>query len=74
MARNLMTLTPDLIFAAGRDAANRQMRAAGRAKWSRSDARVACITVNQLTLKYGSPMEQMAARECLRRTGARAAA
>lgn len=63
----LMTLTPKLIVAVSRDAANSQMQAAGRTKWSRADARLACETQARLMQKHGDYCQQLAADEALRR-------
>lgn len=65
--QNLITVTPAIAYAAGHDAANRQMRAAGRTKWSRDDQRVACETSARLMQQYGNYFEQLAADEALRR-------
>lgn len=43
-----MTLTYDMAMAAGRDAANRRMRAAGRKTWSRADYNAAWRVTNRL--------------------------
>lgn len=50
---------------AGEDAANRQMRAAGRTKWSRADYNLACVTSARLLLKIGNECDKAAAREVL---------
>lgn len=65
----LMTVTPEIAFAAGRDAANRQMKAAGRTKWNRDDSALACETNARLMLKYGDRYQQMAAESALQRMG-----
>jgi hypothetical protein len=41
-------MTPELARAAAMDAANRQMRAAGRSAWSEDDYRLACATLGRL--------------------------
>ena len=64
---SLMNVTPEIAVAAGRDAADRQMHAAGRAKWSRDDARLATETQAKLMQKYGDYYQQLAADEALRR-------
>ena len=46
-----LTLTKELIYAAGKDAADRQMRAAGRTTWNEQDYRLACTTLNLLALR-----------------------
>jgi len=38
----------ELAKAAGKDAANRQMKANGRKKWSKGDYAIACQTFNRL--------------------------
>lgn len=49
-ARNSVTLTRDLAFASGQDAANAQMRAAGRTRWNAEDRAVATSKTNRLLL------------------------
>lgn len=44
------TLTRELAFASGQDAANTAMRKAGRTKWSQEDADLAALTTNKLLL------------------------
>jgi hypothetical protein len=46
MAR--LTLTPEMARAAGRDAANVRMRAAGRTAWNRADYNTACRVTAKL--------------------------
>jgi hypothetical protein len=41
-------MTPELARAAAADAANRQMRAAGRKAWSEDDYTLACATFERL--------------------------
>lgn len=41
-------LTFQLVFAAGRDAGNRSMRAAGRKKWIQADYNAACREFRRL--------------------------
>lgn len=43
-----LLLTTKLIWAAATDAANRQMRRAGRTSWSKADLRKAVLTFNRL--------------------------
>jgi hypothetical protein len=43
-----ITMTKDLAFAAGKDAANRQMRATGRAAWNVNDFNLAVRTESDL--------------------------
>ena len=43
-----ITLTLPLAYAAGMDAANRRMRAAGRTAWNLADHAVACRTIARL--------------------------
>lgn len=43
-----VTLTRELAFASGQDAANQQMRKAGRVKWNLSDRNLAAETTNRL--------------------------
>jgi len=43
-----MQITYAIAMAAGRDAANRQMHAEGRAAWSDADWDLACATFNRL--------------------------
>ena len=45
-----ITLTYDLAMAAGRDAGNRSMRAAGRTKWSAEDYDAMIARVDRLAL------------------------
>lgn len=40
-------------MAIGKDAANRQMRKAGRTKWSVADYNLACRTVEKLRKQFG---------------------
>lgn len=47
MAR--IELTREIVFAAGQDAANQQMRRAGRITWNYQDKRLAEDTQNNLT-------------------------
>ena len=44
----MIQLTPDLMYAAGKDAADRQMRAEGRTHWNEADYNLACETVSRL--------------------------
>ncbi len=44
----MITMTYDLAMAAAKDAANRQMRAAGRSKWSIDDYVLMCETFDRL--------------------------
>lgn len=46
--RKPLTMTYSIAMAAGADAADRAMRAAGRAKWSKSDYALCCKTVARL--------------------------
>ena len=48
MSTPRIQLTPEIMYAAGKDAADRNMRAAGRAYWNEDDYRIACTTVNLL--------------------------
>lgn len=48
MKRILRVLTPEIANAAGLDAGNRSMRAAGREVWSIEDYNVACAETNRL--------------------------
>ena len=48
MRANRITMTYQLAMAAGTDAANRRMRAAGRTKWNRADYSEAARTFNRL--------------------------
>lgn len=50
MTRNAVTLTRDLAFASGTDAANAQMRAAGRTRWNAEDRSLAVTKTNRLLL------------------------
>ena len=43
-----MPLTPDLIRAAGQDAGNRSMKAAGRSAWNDDDWDAACAASDRL--------------------------
>ena len=43
-----MELTVDMAYAAGEDAANRQMRSAGRKAWNADDYNLACKVTNEL--------------------------
>lgn len=43
-----MEITYKLAHAASQDAANRQMRAAGRTRWNKSDYALACSEFNRL--------------------------
>jgi hypothetical protein len=49
----MIEMTYKLAMAAGRDAANRQMRAAGRSAWNEDDCALACATFDRL---YGRVM------------------
>lgn len=51
----LMTLTRELAFAAGTDAANRNMRANCRKRWNAEDAGIACDKTNRM-LAYIVPL------------------
>lgn len=51
--RGALTLTRSACHAAGTDAANRQMRKAGRTKWSENDAALACETTMRLVVLGG---------------------
>lgn len=44
----MVTLTRELAFASGQDAANAAMRKAGRTKWNLSDRNLAAATTNKL--------------------------
>ena len=44
----MIDITYELAHAAGTDAANRQMRKAGRTAWSEDDYNLACRTMNEL--------------------------
>lgn len=48
MANRLNISRTEIAYAAGRDAANRQMRAEGRAKWSRKDYNVFVRETNRI--------------------------
>lgn len=65
----LQPLSAEHMCDAGRDAANRQMRAAGRTKWNGDDAALACKTQARLMLNYGDKYQQMAAESALQRMG-----
>lgn len=65
--QNLMTVTPAIARAAGQDAANKRMRAAGRSKWNHFDMQLACETQARLMQQYGDYCEQLAADDVLRR-------
>jgi hypothetical protein len=62
MAR--LTLTPEMARAAGRDAANARMRAAGRTEWNRADYNQACrvttILLASLEGRYISTLSPVA--------------
>jgi hypothetical protein len=45
-----ITLTRELAFASGQDAANAQMRKANRSKWNDDDAALAATTTNRLLM------------------------
>ena len=44
-------LTYEMAMSAGKDAANRQMRKAGRKKWNKADYNLAARTANKLLSK-----------------------
>ena len=46
-------LTYEIAMSAGKDAANRQMRKAGRKKWNKSDYNLFSRTANKLLDKMG---------------------
>jgi hypothetical protein len=48
MKEDQMTLTRELVYAAGRDAGYRSMRAAGRTVWNEDDYNAAAETVHRL--------------------------
>ena len=56
-----ITLTPELSHASGTDAANRQMRSAGRKRWSVEDYNLAVRTQARLLHHLDGPYEQIAA-------------
>lgn len=66
--RNAPPLTQQVCYDAGEAAANQQMRAACRSKWSAADHRLACITNARLAIKLGG-MREVAARDVLKRMG-----
>ncbi len=47
--KNKLKLDYTMIRAAGSDAGNRAMRAAGRLKWNKDDYNIACAESNRLT-------------------------
>jgi len=53
-------LTRDLAYATGVDAANAQMRKAGRTQWNHADGYLAALTTNRLVYKLESPAIQEA--------------
>jgi len=59
-----VNLTEAIVRAASQDAANAQMRAAGRSKWSREDYNLAVETFNRL---WPNEPIQKDKRECLSR-------
>lgn len=59
--RNRVTLTPTIAWAAGIDAANANMRKAGRKRWSIEDRNIAAVTTNRLFRAMGYPIP---ASEC----------
>ena len=50
-----MKLTPDLAYAAGKDAANARMRKAGRTTWNEADYNLCCDTINRLLDQMPGP-------------------
>lgn len=65
--RRAVLMTPALAHFAGVDAANKQMRAAGRTKWNHADFTVAATMQNTLVAECGGTMQRLAALECLGR-------
>lgn len=49
-----MQVTYKIAMSAGKTVADRQMRAAGRTKWSRADYNLACKTVEKLLMTLDS--------------------
>ena len=49
----MLEMTPKLAYAAAHDAANRQMRAAGRNTWSEDDYGLACDTYRAIAVAHG---------------------
>lgn len=55
-------LTPELIGAAGMDAASRAMRKAGRTKWSAEDYNIGAKEANRLWAIYDRQQEERNAK------------
>jgi hypothetical protein len=68
---NRPALTEDMARAAGRDAANRRMRAAGRTVWNRADFNLAARTLSTLSPVGQALMERHEAEMRARVEGGR---